>query len=231
MKGRIKNKRVAIDHNTVKNVFETVATKAKTKLSSCMLDMNDEYATDRHKQECYRISKTIGTSYDHVLDIGCGIGRLRGIFPTAEYTGVDFCEAYINEAKQIHRFDTLICHDVSKLDEVCNESYDLALMCGICMYLSDEELDKIFSFLKKQKECTFYLRESISILNERLTLKDFPSSDLGIPYSAIYRTRDEYERLIMKHFPKATPFISEPLQKGEKQIRKETNQMYFVWHN
>lgn len=48
-----------------------------------------------------------------------------------------------------------------------------------------------------------YLRESISVMGQRLTLSNFYSEELQSEYCAIYRTPEEYLNIIRQYFPQA----------------------------
>ena len=240
---RIYGENVDIDKKSVQQVFENVAKKATSPLGSCMLDMKDQYAYERHQEEVERLLNFFPNDYT-VLDIGCGIGRHRETFATSNYHGIDFCNEYIRIAKERmfeledtmsfipHGtiFDCMTISDmIGQYAYIDSKLYDLVISCGVLMYLSDADIVQLLKWLKQSKK-QFYIRESISLLDKRLTLKEFPSDDLGISYSAIYRTREEYVKLFQSVFGKECYInVSKLLQPLDKQIRKETNQVYFTW--
>lgn len=234
---RLYDSNIRINKHTVKNTFEQMFDKCDNKMSSCMLDMNNQYAEDRHKKELGRI-RCITRDIENInaFDIGCGTARLIEAFDYEKlnsYTGVDFCEKYITYCKANFRDKKFAFHesDVNLIPNILNSlSFDVNvyLMCGILMYLSDDEIINLLKVLvtKFSKTGVFYIRETISVIDKQLTLNDFPSNEIGVNYSAIYRTTNRYLDLFSKTFDNAIIEHSKYLQ--ENQLRKETNQQYFV---
>ena len=72
------------------------------------------------------------------------------------------------------------------------------------------------------------MREPCGI-NSRLTLKDFYSEGLQHEYNAIYRTSEEYSKLI-KNFLVGFEIINEGymFEQDELNNRKETVQYYYI---
>ena len=92
------------------------------------------------------------------------------------------------------------------------------------MYINDSELSKIFEMYRNLSPEYIYLQESVSIMETRLTLKDFESKEMNVNYSAIYRTSEEYE----KYFD-GFDIIDTGLLLNEKNgSREETNARWWV---
>ena len=169
------------------------------------------------------------------MDIGCGIGRwVNNLKSEIDiYHGIDFSETFVNKAcvafanlKNVNFFHMSVT-DIEH--SVLLSKYDLIIMNGICMYINDIPLLEMFDKINKliyHNGC-IYLQESISILNERLTLKDFYSKDLNMTYNAVYRTKYEYEKMIEKYFTSFNLIQTGLLLDNETGAREETNAQYW----
>jgi hypothetical protein len=71
-----------------------------------------------------------------------------------------------------------------------------------------------------------YIRETISTLDTRLTLKDFYSEDLDVEYNAIYRTEDELLEFFTE-FNDISNVTSNPIHETLNK-HEETNYKYFI---
>ena len=168
-----------------------------------------------------------------VLDIGCGIGRwvknLKDCI--AVYHGIDFSNKCIEfNKKNFQCNENLNFFEMSATDIAYDKllvGYDLIIINGILMYINDIDIDKVFNSIACFKAKNIYIQESISILNERLTLKEFYSSELGTNYSAIYRLQKDYESLIIKHLGNYSVIKKGVLLDRETGARDETNAYYW----
>ena len=206
MKGRVYNKKESIDQSKVQQFFENRFCK-ENPLASVMVrgSSNDGIAYKRNENEKRLLLKLIDLSAPKtILDIGCGCGRwVENLNPFIKhYDGIDFAEQYIIAAQDFYKnFENINFYNMNivGLDKFkIKKSYDLIILNGICMYLNDSDLEELFLKLRSftDKNSHIYLRESVSIINERLTLKEFPSIELNVEYNAIYRTPQEYNDLI-----------------------------------
>ena len=118
----------------------------------------------------------------------------------------------------------------TELDKnILNKKYNLVLITGLCPYLNNDDVIKLFTDLNNflDTNAQIYLRESISVMGKRLTLKDFPSEELETDYNAIYRTPEEYEILLKTYVPQAKILDSQLLLTKDTGAREETNQRYW----
>jgi len=88
----------------------------------------------------------------NVLEIGCGIGRLGyHIAPLVHsYTGIDFCEEYLDKAKSfLHNYEncTLISNDGVTLKDIEDESQDLVFCLRVLVHAQDSKT--IYSYIQE----------------------------------------------------------------------------------
>ena len=139
-----------------------------------------------------------------ILDIGCGIARwvenLNQNFKT--YHGFDFTKGYVDQAKEKY-IDSTNCHfwnmstaDINKT--TCPLPYDIIIINGVITYINDTELPTFFKNIPTvcAPQAHIYFQESVSLLDHRLTLKEFYSEELQAEYNSIYRTKEEYENYL-----------------------------------
>ena len=140
-----------------------------------------------------------------VLDLGCGIGRwAESLLPLCKnYTGVDFSDGMIEEARKRCRY---LINDTSSFvyDSVQNfldkadtgRKYDIIIISYVCMYINDSEIEHVMNKISKiaSENCVIYFIDTVG-LEKRLTLNEIYSEALKSDYSAIYRTVDEYNDL------------------------------------
>ena len=199
-KTRIYDDKVDIDNTEVKSFFEKRAS-IKDLTSVLLGNQKDSKHSDlRNIKELTLLKSFINDFKDlSVLDIGCGMGRWANNLKNEIrlYHGIDFSENFVSLNKEQYKNYNNIKFmlmsasdmDLSKLDS----SYDLIIIKGVLMYVNDDKLGDIFCNLKILSPHYIYIKESISILNDRLTLKNFYSQKLDTEYNAIYRTKSEYE--------------------------------------
>ena len=72
-----------------------------------------------------------------------------------------------------------------------------------------------------------YLQESVSITGNRFTLNEFYSKDLKCTYSAIYRTKNDYDILITKQLNSIKILKTGLLLDEKTGAREETNAQYW----
>lgn len=237
MNSRIYGEKIRIDENKVQQFFEKRLVKGNP-LATVMLrvDSDTQIFEKRDSNEARELKKIIDFSKNRtILDIGCGCGRLASHFfqNIHYYDGVDFSKPYVDVANELFKQANINFYQMSatQLDRnILNKNYDTIFITGLCVYLNDDEIQGMFSDIIGlcTSNMTIYLRESISVINSRLTLKDFPSEELETEYNAIYRTPKEYEEIIRTNFPDAKILSSGLLLTEETGARKETNQMYWL---
>ena len=136
-----------------------------------------------------------------ILEIGCGTGRWAEVFHDKcdSYLGIDYSEDLIEIAKENYNYDN--CHfqvlSASQLDTadlLVSAPFDIVIITGVLIYFNDDTIKKMIKDLNSlcASNKTIYIRETLSFLETRLTLKDFFSENLEADYNAIYRTDDEF---------------------------------------
>lgn len=173
-----------------------------------------------------------------ILDLGCGIGRWADAIhcKVTEYLGIDFSEGLVRIARSRNKRPEFSFEQMS----VCDfgaffrshhlHPFNCLIISGVLLYLNDLDIEKLFQAFSDflVPEGIVYLREPIGI-QERLTLKDFYSQELGHDYHTIYRTVDEYRYMLTKNAPfftvKQEGFLFDDPKLNN---RKETSQYYFI---
>lgn len=205
MQGRIYSQKANIDPNEVAKFYEKRAEISSLKSVLLNERLPSNAANIRNEKEMSNLRTFLQNKRYDVLDIGSGVGRwasnLREDF-IKSYDGIDFSQNFINKANEKFKDDKSVnFYQMSAVNldfKKLKSSYDLVIMTGVCMYINDEDTPNLFKNIYKllRENGVFYLQESISVMNERLTLKDFYSDELKCKYSAIYRTKAEYENLL-----------------------------------
>ena len=181
----------------------------------------------------------LDASQTSVLDLGCGNGRWHDTLKESiwSYEGIDFSAPNIAYARQ-HRLGERVnfilggCDQLGKLP-LKHAPFDFVLSCGLFPYLNDSQLLGLLRALMPLFKPTaqVYFRTSVATIDQRLTLKDYPSEALKASYNAIYRTPLEYEQMFL-------PFLctngfslinSRVLLNELTGARSETNQQYWLF--
>jgi len=209
-------------------------------LGSVMLSDDEAMLRQRDENEKQRIMPLfhLDAETTSLLDIGCGNGRWYDSFRGRVwgYEGVDFSVPNIQYARK-HRVGPHVNFEVGESDKLGvltlkNAPYNFILSCGLFVYLNDEQVAATFRALLPllQPQAQVYIRTSVSVIDCRLTLKDFPSEALQAAYSGIYRTPKEYEAYFESIFyPAGFSLASTSLLLNEKiGAKKETNQQYWL---
>ena len=242
---RVKKKKINLDYNKTRQFFAQRSNKYNTDnpYSVTMYqDSNKSLVESRNLIEQKKIIPLLELSSESkVLDISCGIGRWSDAIITDinSYLGIDFCEGLISIARDRNHFDNR-SFEVGSTNDIIeilctqsNRKVNRIICAGICIYLNEDDLIKLFKNFNKMcdERTIIYIREPIGIEN-RLTLKDFYSEELQAVYNAIYRTRDEYNKLITKYVLSCGFKITEEKflfdSAEELNNRKETAQYYYI---
>jgi SAM-dependent methyltransferase len=238
--GRIYGEKAAIDSGSVKDFWNNNA-KKDASLKSVLLGYDfGENSADLHNQkEAKIVLDFIGGGKKSVLDIGCGIGRwaynLKPIIKT--YDGIDFSDEFVKAANNNFNDSPDIkfyCMSAVNIDTTkLAEKYDVVIVTEVSMYINDEELHKLYEYINKftGNGSLLYIQDTTSLLETRLTLKDFDSKELKTKYNVIYRTRAEYDSLFAKHLPdfKLTANGTDLLLDKNSGARDETNARYWCF--
>lgn len=201
MQTRVYTDKINIDNNSTKEFWQKRANNINN-LQTVLLgsDNTGSEQNIRNENEKRIVEKIVEKIQNPgILDIGCGIGRwaenLQNKFEY--YVGVDFSEGFINYAsKKFTNFSNVKFYNNSILNldkDILTSRFNLIICTGVLMYINDENISNIFKAFRQVSPEYLYIQESISLMEGRLTLNKFESKDLKTDYSAIYRTKQEYE--------------------------------------
>lgn len=234
MNTRVYNEKVNINNKMTKEFWKEQGSKTIS-LKSVLLgkDFQNNVNIIRNQREFEIVdTMTKNLSSLKILDIGCGIGRWAENFKDKLdlYTGIDYTEGFIDYAQHKYadykniNFMRMSILDLNPSDFV--NKYNLILCCGVLMYINDNDISNILKTLKSCKSEYMYIQESISLMSGRLTLNNFESKELKTNYSAIYRTKSEYENYFKQN---DISVINTGLLLDSKiGAREETNAPYWI---
>ena len=246
MESRIKGERIDIKYEETHMFFEQHGNEGVKHRYNYVLfqDNTPEVAINRDRMEKDKIKTKIDFKEGkRALDIGCGIGRWGEelLYLGLSYTGIDYSKNLLDIAQdnlKNYGKDYLLLNS-SFQDALCTltsnsvtTKFDYIFINGVLMYINDDELERCIKQLKDfmSEECTIYIKESIGI-EERMTLNNFYSSDLNSNYSAIYRTKDVYRKIIDKvlidEFNLKLIYEGDVFEESLKN-RKETKDYYWI---
>ena len=232
---RLYGEKEDIDKEDIKDFFDKRASKEVDSLMTITSFQEKENLDKRQEEESKILLENIDLTGKKILEIGCGLGRWAEIFhdKCKSYLGLDYAENLINLAKENYNYENCEFQVMSALDIKIDEliikpPFDIIFIAGVLIYLNDEDISQMIKEINKisSKNKIIYIRETISVMNNRLTLKDFYSKDLDANYNAIYRTKDELLDFF-KEFENVTNIktdkIHETLNKHD-----ETGYRYFI---
>jgi len=241
---RITEEIVDIDYHETKRFFEKRADKfsADNPYSVTMYqDHNKELVRERNRKETEKLLPLLKLHEDsRVLDVACGIGRWADAMPDyiEQYCGVYFSGELVEIARQRNKKDNFYFYEgaADKIEQTAPKTrggvYNRILMMGILMYINDTELADTKKQIERisQEHTVICIREPIGI-SKRLTLKDFFSEELEDNYNAIYRTRQELQKLIDGAFIQKGFIVSREgflFEEDALNNRKETAQYFYI---
>lgn len=207
---RLYGEKENIDSKKVKNFFDERAKKEINKLSMTTFQ-NEKIAEKRYNEEFKLISDNIDLNNKIIFEIGCGIGKWGELFSPycKKYLGIDYSKNLIELAKKNNSNHNCIFQEMSatnlKIEELLvKPPYDIIFITGVLMYLNDEDIKTLFEEMSKIsfKNTLIYIRETVSNMSIRLTLKDYYSNELNDEYNVIYRTDNEILNFIKVLNPK-----------------------------
>jgi SAM-dependent methyltransferase len=239
-KNRIYGAYADIDSESVKSFWNNNARKDSS-LKSVLLgnDFGENSAILHNERENKILRSFVGDKSISILDIGCGIGRwaynLKPIIKV--YHGIDFSDEFVKSANIKFNNSANIkfyCMSATNIDtSVLLSKYDLVISSEVSMYINDKDLEQLYATVNN---CTstgssLYLQDTTSLMETRLTLKDFDSKELQTKYNAIYRTQAEYENLFKNYLPyfELASNGSALLLDKESGARDETNARYWFF--
>ncbi|MDQ1185321.1 class I SAM-dependent methyltransferase [Agrobacterium larrymoorei] len=238
---RIYQTQETIDSAKIQSFFNSRAKKEASAVDAVMLQSaGSTIASDRNAYECEHLLPRPALPVA-ILELGCGAGRIALAYRDAghRYMGLDFSQELILRAKAENGSSEHIQFQVAEVPFVEAETlkiqppYDLVIVTALLLYLNDEAVLKTFELISKLSapSSQIYIRESLSDIDVRLTLKEHFSEELGDTYNAIYRTTDELravmqETLIAEGFSYSVngEYAFPPALRN----RAETAQKYFL---
>ena len=238
MQTRIYADKIEIDNNSTKEFWENRANNINN-LQTVLLgsDKTGIEQNTRNEHEKLIVESVVKQIQNpRILDIGCGIVRWAEnlIIQFNSYTGVDFSEGFINFASEkFANYSNIKFYNNSILNldkEILDSKFNFIICTGVLMYVNDTNLSKFFKTLKQMTNTcniqNIYIQESISIMDNRLTLNQFESKDLKTNYNAIYRTKQEYEEYFKTN--KFDIIKTDLLLDNKSGAREETNAQYWI---
>ena len=241
--GRVYGDTIDLDGDKVKEFFNKRATdfddRLRSRNTTVLLGDNDsEYAENWDSFEKERVLPILDVKKtDSVLDIGCGVGRwAESLIPLCgDYTGTDLSEEMVRIASDLFsesinsRFINASFQDIFENDRIIGKQYQKIIIAGVSMYLNDDDLKKCYEQLDclLAPEGIVYMEESIGT-KKRLSLNNIWSDSLEDHYSAVYRTVDEYKRLLFPLTKKAQVVQDGFFSELDKEELSETGHWFII---
>ena len=219
----------------MKNFFDERANKEVENILSITMYQDSEVVEKRHRDESKIVLEKLDINNKKIFEIGCGIGRWAEVFKDEcdSYLGIDYSKNLIDIANKTYNYDNCYFQEMSATDLKIDElklypPFDLILVIGVLIYLNDDDIEKMIEEINKvsDENTIIYIRETISYMDTRLTLKDFYSEDLNEEYNAIYRTEKELLEFF-GNLKNKKEIISSRIH-DETNHHKETGYKYFI---
>ncbi|WP_409200795.1 class I SAM-dependent methyltransferase [Methanobrevibacter sp. DSM 116169] len=197
---RLYGNKEKINSKKIKNFFDERANEKVDSILSITMYQDKENVEKRHLEESKIILEKLDLKNKKILEIGCGIGRWAEVLhdKCETYMGIDYSENLIKIAKENYNYENCFFQEMSATDIEIDKllvkpPFDIILVVGVLIYLNDDDIKMMVNEINKivTENKTIYIRETISNLDYRLTLKDFYSDNLEKDYNAIYRTENE----------------------------------------
>lgn len=197
---RLYGEKKSINKENVKEFFDKRASKDVDSLMTITSFQEKENLDQRQLEESQILEENIQFEGKKILEIGCGLGRWAEFFhdKCETYLGIDYAKNLIELAKKNYNYENCHFQVMSALDIdidqlIIKPPFDIIFIAGVLIYLNDEDIPLLINEINNitSDEKVIYIRETISVMDNRLTLKDFYSEELEVDYNAIYRTEDE----------------------------------------
>ncbi|WP_341763789.1 class I SAM-dependent methyltransferase [Candidatus Tisiphia endosymbiont of Beris chalybata] len=236
--GKIKE----VNFKNIQTLFDSRTESINSPLHAIMLQNQDSDLPVRrnlYEQEII-LTEILINQDSKVLDLGCGYGRIAQMIPNniSYYYGLDFSEKFIRIAQQNFLYNDNFFfsnYDVTNFynnNVIKYKKFNVVFIVGTMMYLNDFAVSQVYTnildYLEENKSAVIYIRESVSLLEDRITLDNFYSDKLESNYSAIYRTDAEYKNLF-KIFESKGFYLSKSLLFDESLANNsETKQKFYI---
>ena len=197
---RLYGEKKSINKENVKEFFDKRASKDVDSLMTITSFQEKENLDQRQLEESQILEENIQFEGKKILEIGCGLGRWAEFFhdKCETYLGIDYAKNLIELAKKNYNYENCHFQVMSALDIdieqlIIKPPFDIIFIAGVLIYLNDEDIPLLINEINNitSEDKLIYIRETISVMDNRLTLKDFYSEELEVDYNAIYRTEDE----------------------------------------
>lgn len=242
-------KAIKLDKKDVKNTWDsrgTVITNNERdvdELMSVMISNEPSYVQKFNNYEINLIKPLLNLDAQSstILDLGCGMARWLVALKNniLKYTGIDGNSSYITALKNRYndntryQFNLVFFEEHTRFSDISvniESKYSLVIINGLFVYLSDSITDNIFALLNSllDTKSQIYIRESVSVFHDRLTLSNHYSEALNQHYSAIYRTPRNYYEYIKKYIlPYGFKITNSGFLHNDYKFL-ETNKKYFI---
>ncbi|MDO1581017.1 class I SAM-dependent methyltransferase [Rhizobium oryzicola] len=198
---RLYDQAVDIDPARVRQFFDDRAKREKNAINAVMLQSEgSSIAIERDRYERENLLPSLPQP-GKILDLGCGAGRLATHYAPHGHTymGIDFSSELIVKGRELHGDNPKVLFEIAEVPKIdvanlpVQPPFDLIVVTGLLIYLNDGAVTETLRLLGElaAPTATIYLRESVSDIETRLTLKDFYSEELKEYYNGVYRTRAE----------------------------------------
>jgi glycosyltransferase involved in cell wall biosynthesis len=113
-----------------------------------------------------------------LLDLGCGTGRFADLLPVENYTGIDFSQKLINDAKEKHPNNKFECVDIKDYHPL--EKFDLVFSFASLLHIKPKDFKEYVNNIKtlgkkaifvEPKKDQSYQNSGGRMLNEKLIEK------------------------------------------------------------
>lgn len=225
-------------HNNSNDFWREYSKREDLTLNSLMnLEADAEKSKTKFIYEKKRLESIIKYNPKwNLVDLGGGVGLWSEYFSEHinKVTLVEREEKFIELAKQkINNKNIEIIHsDVVDFNAKEN-SFDVVFISGVTLYLDDEYLlllmNKVKNYLKPNG--IFIHRDAYGI-NQKFLLDNKKSENLKLEYSAVYRTRTEYDNIFVNKndFEKIYDEDMYP-EETKLNVRRETKLRISIYKN
>ena len=225
-------------HNNSNNFWKKYSQREDLSLNSLMnLESNSEKSKTKFIYEKKRVESII--KYDplwHLLDLGGGVGLWSEYFSKHlnKITLVEREKKFIELAKQkIKKKNIDIIHSDVVDFKAKKNSIDVVFISGVTLYLDDEFLlllmKKVKNYLKPNG---ILIHRDAYGISQKFLLDNKKSKNLKLDYSAVYRTRKEYDDIFINkyNFKKVLDEDMYP-EETKLNVRKETRLRIAIYKN
>lgn len=220
------------------NNFWNKYSKKNLSLNSLMnLETNEEESKNKFEIEKKKISNVVPLSSSKVLvDLGGGVGLWSQYFSSRTKKVIlvenqkEFCDIARRNLKEDNI--TIIQSDVVDYD-MEEDNCDYVFISGVTIYLDDTSFEQMMKkVIKYLKKGGLFIHRDAYGTKDRFLLSQKYSAKLESEYSAVYRTRDEYDNIMCEIFG-FKKIYDEDMYKMDKKLNKwsETRLRLAVYKN